>query len=693
MLFVLSLGVRALVLLSLCFTVLGLEHQLQARRLDHVIERQQSPAKRGICYADDTLESFKYWIVDSEPYCSSLLAIADFTRTVSRISRTTTTTVSVTYVTRTATATVPAVTIFSTIFNPLVAKREAAATTAAPNFYQENPYAYPVYAGDAPNASIASSYYSACSCLSLKPSTVDDTSIILSTRTIRGEDTRETISYVYVTTGTTTELLTRQGSLGAPTTRLSTISVVPTPPLITAPAVTSPVSSIVGSLSSKPSAPFPSPNTTLSLSNTFPSSGTRPTIAPTFSNLTSLSVPSIRPTISANTTTRLPTITAPSSGFPLPSANASLTTRPSSGFSSIPGNLSTSVASGFPTLSLNSTITLRPSSTFPPLSINSTINSTITLRPSSTFPPLSINSTINSTITLRPSSTFPPLSINSTLNSTITLRPSSTFPPLSINSSTIPRPSSGFLPSVSGLPTPSGNISVSSRPTVGFPTNSLNASSTRISSGSPSPYVNLSSSISGAIPTYPASFSTVYLTVTGPAISSSNTTLAYTQTAINITSFATTRTATAALNTTIATSTTIALTAAPTLTLDLCPGLNDTVITLADGQAFVVVCSTEYGGPTDIGLSEKSFNDCIQDCATTNSGFSAARCRAVTYFANRDTGEVNCNFKNLDGLGDVYNNPEGISAVLIEVPLLSTTLPLPTSFPTLLATPSIFPIL
>ncbi|KAI4109782.1 MAG: hypothetical protein LQ339_001566, partial [Xanthoria mediterranea] len=492
------------------------------------------------------------------------------------------------------------------------------------------------------------------------------------TRTIRGEDTRETFSYVYVTTGTTTELLTRQGSLGAPTTRLSTVSVVPTPPLTTAPAVTSPVSSFVGSLSSKPSPPFLSSNTTLSLSNTFPSSGTRPTIAPTLSNLTSLSVPSIRPTISANTTTRLPIVTAPSSGFPLPSANASLTTRPSSGLSSILGNLSTSTASGFPTLSFNSTITLRPSST---------------------FPPLSINSTINSTITLRPSSTFPPLSINSTLNSTITLRPNSTFPPLSINSSTIPRPSSGFLPSVSGLPTSSGNISVSSRPTVGFPTNSLNASSTRITSGSPSPYVNLSSSISGAIPTYPASFSTVYLTVTGPAISSRNTTLAYTQTAINITSFAPTRTTTAAANTTIANSTTIALTAAPTLALDLCPNLNGTVITLGDGQAFAVVCSTEYGGPTDIGLSEKSFNDCIQDCATTNSGFSAARCRAVTYFANRDTGEVNCNFKNLDGLGDVYNNPDGISAVLIEVPLLSTILPLPTDFPPLLATPSIFPTL
>ncbi|KAL9639183.1 MAG: hypothetical protein Q9204_001219 [Flavoplaca sp. TL-2023a] len=144
------------------------ERQLRAKRIGGLVEREQEQSvdKRGICYDDDTYESFKYWIVDSAPYCSSLLGLSDFTRTVSRISRTTTTTVSITYATRTATATVPAVTIFSTAFVPsatnLLNKREAAAaTTVAPNFYDENPYAYPLYAGDAVNASIASSYYSA----------------------------------------------------------------------------------------------------------------------------------------------------------------------------------------------------------------------------------------------------------------------------------------------------------------------------------------------------------------------------------------------------------------------------------------------------------------------------------------------------------------------------------------------------
>ncbi|KAI4273689.1 MAG: hypothetical protein LQ337_004456 [Flavoplaca oasis] len=112
--------------------------------------------------------------------------------------------------------------------------------------------------------------------------------------------------------------------------------------------------------------------------------------------------------------------------------------------------------------------------------------------------------------------------------------------------------------------------------------------------------------------------------------------------------------------------TTVALTALPTLDLNSCPGLNGTVITLEDGQAFAVVCSTEYGGPVDIGLSERSFRDCVQDCATTNNGFSA----------------VNCNFKNLAGLAEAYNNPQAISAVLINAPLLNTTIAAPTSFPT-----------
>ncbi|KAL8877318.1 MAG: hypothetical protein Q9198_004641, partial [Flavoplaca austrocitrina] len=410
------------------------------------------------------------------------------------------------------------------------------------------------------------------------------------TRTLNGLDTRETTSFVFVTTGTTTSVLTRQGP-PAPITRTSTVPVVPTPPLTTAPVLTSAVgtgSSIVGSLSSSVLPPFPSSNASLSLSNTFASS---PNIAPTF-NLTSFSVPSLTPTISVNSTTRLPTITAPSSSFPSNSLNASLTTRPSSGFSSFPaGNLSTSLAStGLPTVTITST---RPSSGLPTVSINSTITS----RPSASYPISSVNS----------SST----------------RASSLFPTFSANSSSIPIPNYGS-----------------------------------------------------------AGLSTVFVTVTAPSPSPSNSTLAYTQTGLNTTSLVPTITTTQLSNLTATSATTVALTALPTLDIDSCPRLNGTVITLEDGQAFAVICSTEYGGPVDIGLSERSFRDCVEDCATTNNGFSAPRCRGVSYLIDETTGEVNCNFKNLAGLAEAYNNPQAISAVLINAPLLSVTIAAPSSFPT-----------
>lgn len=38
--------------------------------------------ERAVCYEDDTLQSFRYWRVDSEPYCSRLLDVKDLTSTL-----------------------------------------------------------------------------------------------------------------------------------------------------------------------------------------------------------------------------------------------------------------------------------------------------------------------------------------------------------------------------------------------------------------------------------------------------------------------------------------------------------------------------------------------------------------------------------------------------------------------------------
>ena len=79
---------QALVLSLLCTAIFGRQQESRAKRLEEIIEREQDVEKRGICYNDDTLESFKEFIVDAAPYCSSLLSIVDFTSTVSATTRT-----------------------------------------------------------------------------------------------------------------------------------------------------------------------------------------------------------------------------------------------------------------------------------------------------------------------------------------------------------------------------------------------------------------------------------------------------------------------------------------------------------------------------------------------------------------------------------------------------------------------------
>lgn len=79
-------SVEALVLLSLCSAVFSLPNQPRARRIE--LKGAQDVDKRDICYDDDTFLSFKTYILDSAPYCSSLLGIEDFTSTVLSTSRT-----------------------------------------------------------------------------------------------------------------------------------------------------------------------------------------------------------------------------------------------------------------------------------------------------------------------------------------------------------------------------------------------------------------------------------------------------------------------------------------------------------------------------------------------------------------------------------------------------------------------------
>ncbi|KAI4107353.1 MAG: hypothetical protein L6R37_001714 [Teloschistes peruensis] len=138
-----------------------------------------------------------------------------------------------------------------------------------------------------------------------------------------------------------------------------------------------------------------------------------------------------------------------------------------------------------------------------------------------------------------------------------------------------------------------------------------------------------------------------------------------------------------------ASTTTSAPTADPSsLNIQSCPGLNGTNVDLPDGQAFAVVCGTNYGGPVDVGLYEGSFGKCVQDCGISNNGFSAPRCRGVTYLPYTTGGQVNCFWKNAAALDEFTADPNAVSAVLVTLPLLSVTIAVPTVFPTPFPTPT-----
>ena len=83
-----------------------------------------------------------------------------------------------------------------------------------------------------------------------------------------------------------------------------------------------------------------------------------------------------------------------------------------------------------------------------------------------------------------------------------------------------------------------------------------------------------------------------------------------------------------------------------------------------------------------VGLIEDTFQACVLDCATANNGFSAVRCRGVTYYRNRKAPEQNCFFKNLGSLDQAVQSDDAESAVLILIPSLNTTIAAPSSFPT-----------
>ncbi|KAL9601888.1 MAG: hypothetical protein Q9219_002241 [cf. Caloplaca sp. 3 TL-2023] len=284
---------------------------------------------RAVCYDDDISLSFRKWILDSEPYCSSLLGIEDVTSTLPPgTSRTTTTTIIDDVTTLPGTLTVPQVTALETTTTTVgrVLKREAAATITSTIDVEPQPYPYEYnYVSSLAlsmhrDAAIASSVFSACSCLSIAPKTVSSQATIQTTRTISGRI--PATKYAATVTGGTSTLTVTQ-------------TVLPQP---TVPSYNASISSANNGSISNTSLPTV---TTISLTstriNTIYSTGTG---LPFSHNTTSISPPYP----AGNTTSRASPTSAPSSVRPPSSSSSSIPTTSSTTSSLLP--IGTSIAPG-----------------------------------------------------------------------------------------------------------------------------------------------------------------------------------------------------------------------------------------------------------------------------------------------------------------------------------------------------------
>ncbi|KAI4203015.1 MAG: hypothetical protein LQ348_001451, partial [Seirophora lacunosa] len=532
----------------------------------------------------------------------------------------------------TTTSTEASVTVLSTTYVPSLLPRDGPDPTPTP-FYQDNPYAYSVLADDV-NAAIAASYFSACSCLYLTPSTVDSISVTRKTRTITGSDLQEATDTVIVTTGTSTLTLTRAGNPPTTVTVSSTVPVLPTPlpstdTAVTIPLITTSITVATGITSGLPSAPgF---NSSLTLSNTLPSSLTAPTIEPSL-NSTSFSVPSLTPIVPP--TLNSTTFTVPSLTPIVPSTLNSTTFSVPSLTPTVPSTLNSttfSVPSLTPTVSANFT-SLAPFPTGNQSSIN---------LPTSGSPPFPVG---NQSSSYLPSSGLPVSGVLPTLSlsSTTSSGPVSGIPVPSINGTSLPLPTSGS-------PIPSSNATIIPSASAGLLTAPANLS-TIVTPTLPQPsIITVTSIVSTGFSQYPVNASVF---TPPPALSVTSISVP-----ANVTIPSTT-------STTGASATGAEASALPTLDPANCPGLNGTLVTLSDGQQYAVVCETSFSGPVDIGLVESGFQKCVEDCGNANNGFSAVRCRGVTYFPNIQ-GSQNCFYKNAASLLESTHTEEAVSAILI----------------------------
>ena len=231
-----------------------------------------------------------------------------------------------------------------------------------------------------------------------------------------------------------------------------------------------------------------------------------------------------------------------------------------------------------------------------------------------------------------------------------------TLPPSSLNSTAPSGTGTGANPGTSvgtGGPSPPG------QPTLSFDTRT---DSPQSSSSAPSGSFTLPPSSFNS--TSPGTASTGIVTSTGTGIASTGVVVPPTNTS------------------------TLAPTATPR---DFCDNRNGTIYT-TKCQAFEILCYANYAGPVFEGFFEESLNECIEECANVNVGFSQDRCYGLVYNVTSTSGS-NCFFKTQDGVNDPVEDRDILAAKLVNNNTCTTRFPSntnPTGFVnnTILSTPT-----
>ena len=96
-----------------------------------------------------------------------------------------------------------------------------------------------------------------------------------------------------------------------------------------------------------------------------------------------------------------------------------------------------------------------------------------------------------------------------------------------------------------------------------------------------------------------------------------------------------------------------------------CPAQNGSIYNSLGGQQYLILCETNFPGPSTEGLVAPSLHTCLDNCALVTLGYSEDECYAASYNAFAAPGKQNCFFKGLFNSRASQYDPGYMSGLLL----------------------------